>query len=139
MTIVEIPPKAANVEICTFERSQKPTDTDLASRILFYIDENFKNDISLSTLANNFGYSSSYISRYFKDCFNIGFNRYLNILRLKNALLLMNKNKYDITYCALESGFNSIHTFYRAFRNEFKCTLKEYYEFNKIKILNFLI
>lgn len=109
-----------------FESSDRPVDAELSSRLLFYINENFKNDLSLSTVAAEFGYNKSYISRYFKSCFNIGFNQYLAAIRLKNALLLMNEKKHSFTHCALESGFTSMRTFYRIFENEFHCSPKEY-------------
>lgn len=48
------------------------------------------------------------------------------MVRLKNALMLMHEGKHTLTYCALESGFNSVRTFYRAFSEEFDCTPKEY-------------
>lgn len=102
------------------------TDTDLSSILLLYINENFKNGITPSQIASHFGYSPSYISRYFKSCFNINLIKYLTIIRLKNAVSLMRKGKYSMTYCALESGFSSIRTFYRAFNNEFGCSPKEY-------------
>lgn len=114
------------LDVLYFENSQKPADKDLASQILFFINENYKNELALADIAANFGYSVSYISRYFKDSFNIGFNQYLNILRLKTALQLMNENQYSITYCATESGFSSMRTFYRVFSDEFGCSPREY-------------
>lgn len=114
------------LDTLSFENSHKPADTDLASQILFFINANYKNEIALRDVAVHFGYSESYISRYFRDSFNIGFNQYLNILRLKNALQLMNEKHYSITYCATESGFGSMRTFYRVFADEFGCSPKEY-------------
>jgi len=110
----------------SFEDSNKPYDTDFASRLLFYINENYKNDLSLEKISHEFGVTKSYVSRYFKDCFGIGLNRYINILRLKNAILLLKQEKCNITYCAMESGFNSLRTFYRVFKEEFNCSPKEY-------------
>lgn len=97
-------------------------ETDLASGMLHFISENFKKGISLKDLATRFGYSESYISRYFRDCFKVGFNQYLNLLRLKNALLLMKENTHSINYCAKESGFNSMRSFYRCFKGHFGCS-----------------
>lgn len=110
----------------SFEETDKNIEPELSSRILFYINENFKKDISLLSISSALGYSQSYISRYFKSCFNIGINRYINIVRLKNAITLMHEHKYNITFCALESGFNSMRTFYRAFFDEFQCSPKDY-------------
>lgn len=111
--------------IC-FESKQVPIDSQFSSKLLFYINENFKNDITLASLSATFGYNQAYISRHFKACFDTGINQYITMLRLKNALMLMHENKHNITYCAMESGFNSMRTFYRVFYNEFHCTPKEY-------------
>lgn len=116
------------MDCISFEEAQKSIDPDLSSTLLFYINENYKKDISLGGVAEHFGYSRSYISRYFKNCFNIGFNQYITVIRLKNALALLQERKHSITYCALESGFNSVSTFYRVFQNEFGCSPKEYFE-----------
>lgn len=114
-----------NIDFCPSKESINP---ELSANILFYINENFKKNITLSSIAIEFGYSQSYISRYFKSCFNIGLNQYITIIRLKNALLLMKEKKHSLTYCAFESGFNSMRTFYRVFYNEFKCSPKEYFK-----------
>lgn len=109
-----------------FEEADKPINLDLATKILFYINENYKNDISVGSIAAHFGYNQSYVSRYFKTCCSIPLVEYLTAVRLKNAILLMHENKHDITYCAMESGFSSMRTFYRAFQKEFHCTPREY-------------
>lgn len=103
-----------------------PIEPELSSQLLFYINENFCRDISLASMAAEFGYSQSHLSRCFKSGFGIGVNRYITIIRLKNAVLLMHKKQHSITYCALESGFSSMRTFYRAFHDEFGCSPKEY-------------
>ncbi len=111
--------------IC-LEVKDAPLDTELSSRILFYINENFREDISLTSIASHFGYNASYISKYFKTSFNIGINQYLTVIRLKNVLMLMHEKKHTFTYCAFESGFNSMRTFYRVFYNELGCSPGEY-------------
>ena len=109
-----------------FEEKPRPRDNTLASKILFYANENYKNGISPSDIARHFGYSGSHISRYFKDKCGITLNKYLTIIKLKNAVVLMHEKQHSVTYCALESGFGSVRSFYRAFFNEFGCTPSEY-------------
>lgn len=109
-----------------FEEADRAMDPELSARLLFYINEHYRGDLSLSVLSSEFGYSESYLSRYFKSCFGIGINRYITVLRLKQAILLMQEDRNSVTYCALESGFNSLRTFYRVFYEEFHCTPKEY-------------
>lgn len=110
----------------SFKPSMEAMQSDLSSKLLFYLDGNFKEDVTLTSLAHAMGYSAHYISRYFKSCFGISFKQYINLLRLRNAISLMLLKKHTITYCAFESGFGSIRTFYRTFINEFSKTPKEY-------------
>jgi AraC-like DNA-binding protein len=115
------------LENSVLEEVKNPTDTELISKILFYINENFNEDISPSSVSEHFGYSQSYISRYFKACCGINLLRYINLMRLRNAIMLMNKGN-NITFCILESGFSSATTFYRTFKKEYGCSPKEYAE-----------
>lgn len=109
-----------------FETVNAAKDTELSSKLLIYLGQNFKEQISLSSLSAQFGYNQSYLSRYFRQCFGIGLFQYVNILRLRNALLLMKNRKHTHTYCALESGFPSVRTFYRVFQSEMHCSPREY-------------
>lgn len=108
------------------ESKEFAVDTELSSKLLFYLNQQFRNEITLDDLSCTFGYSPSYLSRYFKDRFGIGLNQYVNILRLRNALLLMQEGKNTHTYCAMESGFTSMRTFYRVFKQEFGCAPRDY-------------
>lgn len=110
----------------SFESSDSSLTPELSSRILTYISENYKSGITPGDVAEHFGYTQSHISRYFKSHFNITLVKYITIIKLKNAILLMRENKHNMTYCALESGFSSMRTFYRAFYDEFGCSPKEY-------------
>ncbi len=110
----------------SFEKRQYFSDNDLSSKTLMYIHNNFTSSITLSSAASYLGCNPSYLSQFFKANFNIGIKRYINIVRLNNAVNLLKENKFSVTYCALESGFNSLRTFYRVFYSEFNCTPQEY-------------
>ena len=105
-------------------------DTDLAQRILMYIDGSFRSGITPASVAQHFGYSQSYISRYFSSTFGTTLSRYITSVRLRNSLFLMREGRHDVTYCALESGFSSMRTFYRAFRMEFGTSPTEFIKEN---------
>lgn len=114
------------LESIKLEETKNPIDTELISKILFYINENYKNDISPSSIAEHFGYSQSHISRYFKSCCGINLVRYIALMRLRQAVMLIQEDNRNITDCILESGFSSNTTFYRTFKSEFGCSPKEY-------------
>ena len=111
-----------NVDMRERERA---VHTDSMSEILLYINEHFKESITLGSVSAELGYNPSYLSRIFRQSLGVGFNSYVTMLRLRNAAILLEKSE-SASICAYESGFNSIRTFYRAFSNEFGCTPKEY-------------
>lgn len=99
-----------------------PTDPQLSSGVLLYLNEHFREDLTLDSVAHALGYHPNYLSHIFKSTLHVGFHQYLTLLRLRDAVLLMKDEEKSITDCAFESGFQSLRTFYRAFQVEFGCT-----------------
>ena len=116
----------ALLEKMSSEQRVESYEAPFSAEILIYISEHFKEELNLTALSSNFGYNPSYLSRSFRQTFGIPFARYLSMLRLREAILLLHTGKMSITECALESGFGSIRSFYRVFHDEFGCTPKEY-------------
>jgi len=98
---------------------------ELVRDILTYLQEHFLQDLDLEALARNFGYSKSRFSHIFNECFQTSITAYLNSLRCRHAanLLLDGVPQLD---AALQSGFENIRTFYRAFRQYYKETPSQY-------------
>lgn len=110
------------------ESPTQQADHQLPSRVLLYLNENFREDLTLASVALALGYHPSYLSRMFKSTLRIGFNHYLTLLRLREAVLLMRDGEHTVTDAAFESGFQSLRTFYRAFQAEFDCTPRDYFK-----------
>ena len=108
------------------EEQQKKQESIFSPEILIYINDHFREELTLSSLATEFGYNPSYLSRTFHQTFGISFGKYLTMLRLREFILLMRSNDKSITEAAFECGFGSMRSFYRAFHDEFGCTPKEY-------------
>ena len=109
-----------------FEELSNQADQQLTSQVLMYLSEHFRKPLDLGTVASSLGYHPTHLSHMFKSTLQIGFNQYLTLLRLRESLLLMQKGKKSITECAFESGFQSLRTFYRVFRENFGCSPREY-------------
>lgn len=110
------------------ERRHESQNPRSHARLLMYIGEHFREELSLTEVATAFGFHPSYLSRVFRETFGISFHRYVTMIRLREAILLLRDGQHSVTACAMESGFGSVRTFYRSFLDEFGCTPKEYLE-----------
>ncbi len=116
----------------TLEKSEEPKEyaSPFSPELLIYISNHFKENLTIRTLSSKFGYSQNYLSKTFQKTFGISFGKYLTMLRLREVLSLLQKGKKGISWCALECGFGSVRSFYRAFKEEFGCSPKEYLDTN---------
>lgn len=83
-----------------------------------YIDEHYNEDLSLSVLAQKFGYNAKYFSSSFHKHFGVKLRTYINHIRIKKSLEIEKKiggcyTMGEVIFC---SGFNSRETYYRALR-----------------------
>ncbi len=96
------------------------------SKILTYIENNYKKNCSISDIAKNTSYNSEYISRIFKKHIGISCNNYVTALRLSYATYLLTKTEETCLFCALESGFTSLRSFNRSFKKYFNISPMKY-------------
>lgn len=96
-------------------------------KILIYLNENYKTQVSLEMLSEAFGYSQSRISHMFNEYVGISIPEYLNALRTRVAAsILLERETASIYDVAMEAGFNSMSTFYRGFRSCFGVTTSQF-------------
>jgi len=88
----------------------------LVDRIIRYVAENFREDITLNSAAQALGYEKHYLSRCFHTVIPMHFSRYVNLYRVDAATELMQNTDLPITEIALKSGFQSIRSFNRVYR-----------------------
>lgn len=84
--------------------------------ILLYIRSNYQRPLTLDEIAQRMGYSPTYLSRFFRDKTGDSLFEYLNRLRIGHACLMLKRSNKDILSISIESGFNSLSFFNRAFR-----------------------
>ncbi len=92
------------------------------SNVLKYIDNNYMYDISLDQLADVAGYSKYHFSRIFKQYNSMSYLQYINARRTKAAEVLLMEPDIPITEVAMRSGFKSLTTFNRIFKEIKHCT-----------------
>lgn len=99
---------------------------DIIYRTVAYVAEHFREPITLTKMAHDLGYSPFSLSRVFSGTFHLNFNRYVNSVRLTYASSLLVRTCQPITDIAGSSGFESLRTFNRAFRDFAHMTPSQY-------------
>jgi len=91
------------------------TDNSTLQSILNYCNLNFTADITLDDAAESLHLSRYHISHLFNNKLGIGFNTYINTLRINKACDLLEETDKKTTDISTETGFGSIRSFNRAF------------------------
>ncbi len=104
---------------------------DKFNTVMDYIDTHYMEDLNLDEIASSIGFSKYHFSRLFKQYTNYTFCAYITHRRIKIAEELLAHPDLSITEVALQSGFPSISTFNRVFKQMKDCTPSEYRDKNR--------
>ncbi|MCP4135806.1 MAG: helix-turn-helix transcriptional regulator [bacterium] len=107
------------------------TSEEKLDTVIAFIEENYKSDLSREGLAAAVDINPNYLSTLFNAYTGKKINDYINGLRIKDAIQQLGSSEKKIIDVAFDSGFESLSTFIRAFRNETGKTPSQYRE--KIK------
>ncbi|MGN0970971.1 MAG: helix-turn-helix domain-containing protein [Aristaeellaceae bacterium] len=124
-TLASLRIKATCYAVCDAFLTQVPlvkaqqADNDVLHMLLSYVEEHFQEDINMQTAAQAIGYGANYLSRYFHQYVDINFRQYVNQCRIDYACELLNQESFNLAQIALDSGFQTVRSFNRAFK---KCT-----------------
>lgn len=95
-------------------------------RAIKYINENYKNEISLEDVANHVYLSSVHMSRLFKKETGKNLMDYVNMVRIEKARALLDTHQYKIYEVAELVGFKDNHYFSTMFKKYVHMTPTEY-------------
>ncbi|MFD2556639.1 AraC family transcriptional regulator [Sphingobacterium tabacisoli] len=97
------------------------------SSLCKFLEDNYKENISLGEIAEKANLTPQAFCRYFKKSTGKTFVAYLNELRVREACrMLSGKEEDSISIVAYNSGFNSITNFNRVFRTVLGVSPKTY-------------
>ena len=92
----------------------------LVLNILRYIDKHFCEDITLDSLSKKYGYCRQYLSKEFNKTVGMHLKNYLNNLRVKKAREMLSlPAPRTVLQIAMDCGFDSASSFYRAYKKAF--------------------
>ena len=101
-----------------------------------YIDEHYKEEISLDQLAKLVGMASTAFSRYFKQRTAKNISEYIVDIRLGHAARLLVDTSDSISEICWRTGFNTLSNFNRLFRKRKGCSPTEFREkYQKTKVI----
>ncbi len=101
----------------TIEKGNAASST--VARILQYCNEHYREDIGIADIANALHISKSAVSHIFSGRLGISFSEHIHTLRLNDAVRLLKAGQYTVTEIAELSGFSTIRTFNRVFRDHY--------------------
>jgi len=117
--------------IANFSRSPDKTRQTMdheekITQIMQYIWENYRQEISMTEIAEKVYLSRSVASRLFKQTTGENFPDYLKKLRLSGVRKALEQSDLSITQIALENGFSSPSVLNRTFREKMGMSPLEY-------------
>ncbi len=98
----------------------------LAGEISLYIKENFRKDITLTSLADHFNINHTYLSEIFKKENGIGFSDFLNQVRIRKAQEIFLSGQHTSEEVCYLVGFHNPSHFSRVFKRITGMTAMDY-------------
>lgn len=98
----------------------------IMNEIADYIGQHYTQDLKLRQIAHDLGYDYYYCSHLFSRTFGIRFSEYLNNLRCSKAAELIRCTDKQFSLIAIESGFQSVRSFYDVFSKQMGMTPLQY-------------
>lgn len=114
-------------------QSAQVTDSNSlrAERIRSYIDRHYFEPLTAGDIAARLGISARHVNNIFKDHYRITPIQYLTEIRISLAKKLLIETDKDIVSICFEVGYETLTTFYRAFKNIVKMSPNMFRQKNK--------
>ncbi len=107
-------------------RDMDAKESNVLGVILNYCINNSDKHLSLDVLEKELHISKYYISHTMSSKLHMGFNDYINSIRVSNACKYLLKTDKSITEISDLVGFNTMRTFNRAFQKQMGLTPSQY-------------
>jgi len=95
-------------------------------KVFEHVDKYYQSNINLQEISKVAGFSLYYFTKFFKENTGVTFIDYLNNFRITKAEWHLMEEMDSITQVAYKSGFNSVKTFNRVFKQLKGCAPMEY-------------
>lgn len=117
---------------------KKPDSNSVAQQVALFIHLHYMEPLTLKEISSHFSYTHNHLSKIFQYTFNMSITQYLCKTRLSQAEKLLRCSDMTVTQIYNESGFPSLSTFFRIFKQHYGISPKEFQkktrEKDKIKV-----
>lgn len=100
--------------------------TKKTKEIIQYIHQHYQSNLLAKDVADHFGYSREYFSRFFKQEIGLSFKQYLTYYRLHKAIYLLKNTHKTNAEIASETGFSNELQLITSFKKRFLMTPGQY-------------
>ena len=119
-----------------FAKVEVESDSKRILKVKTYIDEHYKDEMSLEQLANLVGMTPTAFSRYFKQRTGKNLSEYIVDIRLGHAARQLVDTTDSVSEICWMTGFNTLSNFNRLFRKRKGCNPTEFREkYQKTKVI----
>ncbi len=94
---------------------QRP-ENPLVKKLIGYIEEHFREELNLTVFKKEFSYSSSHLSRVFKQCTGLNLHQYITQRRIAEAKRLLEEEEEKVDAISRQVGFSDFSLFNRNFK-----------------------
>ncbi len=115
-----------NEKLCAAEMNKQMKKLQLLEQVAQYVDRNLYREITLEEVSKHVNFSMYHFTRFFKDTTGMTFWQYLNNYKVSKAANYLMNTTDTISEIAFNSGFNSIKTFNRVFKQIKGCSPSEF-------------
>ena len=98
----------------------------ILSDILYYIDNNYQNNIKLETIAPLFGYNSAYLGKLFTKAIGENFNSYVDHRRIEHSKKLLEQPNLKVYEVSEKVGYKNVDYFHKKFKKYVGISPAEY-------------
>jgi len=109
-----------NIGHSLFNEKSK-TDNPLINKLCKYIEEHYRDGITVGQVAQTLGYSDAYLSRLFHKVTGRTLKSYIDYVRIQEAAILLQYEKLPINEIADRVGYENQNSFSRAFKRVTHC------------------
>ncbi|MCR5716350.1 MAG: AraC family transcriptional regulator, partial [Lachnospiraceae bacterium] len=106
--------------------TQEDTNDSRGEAVRSYIELHYAEDLSVSVMAEHFGYSEVYFCKIFKQHFGESFVSYLTHYRIREAVRLLEDESVNVKDVGKAVGYEDSNYFTKVFRRVMGMSPSEY-------------